>query len=190
CARRATAGGWSLLWRFDWAWTADGRWKLLELNSDTPAGLWETGAIAGDVARLHRAASAPSASFWQKLAGSRGRCAAQAPGKGAPKRVRSVGLVGALDVPEDADQLRAHARAAQLAFPRARRRLGTVDDLAVRGGRVTLDGQPLDLVYRYYPLDWLAEPRWSPLPSAVADRRGPMPPPPPPLSPPSQALPA
>jgi len=171
CARRATAGGWSLLSRFDWAWTADGRWKLLEINSDTPAGLWETGAIEGDVARLHRAASAPSASFWQKLAASWRRCAAQALGKGEPKRVRSVGLVGALDVPEDADQLRAHARAAQLAFPRARRRLGTVDDLAVRGGRVTLDGQPLDLVYRYYPLDWLAEPRWSSLLSAVADGR-------------------
>jgi len=46
-----------------------------------------------------------------------------------------------------------------------------VDDLAVRGGRVTLGGRPLDLLFRYHPLDWLAEPRWRPLLSAVADRR-------------------
>src|SRR5262249_45457527 len=70
-----------------------------------------------------------------------------------------------------ADQLRAHARAACLALPRARLRLGTVDDLAVHGGRVTLAGRPLDLLYRYYPLDWLAEARWRSLLSAVADRR-------------------
>jgi len=171
CALPAATEGWSLLSRFDWAWTADGGWKLLEINSDTPAGLWETGAIEGDVARLHRTATAPSAAFWQKLAASWRRGAALALGEGEAQRVRSVGLVGALGVPEDADQLRAHARAAQLALPRARCRLGTVDDLAVRGGRVMLGGRPLDLLYRYYPLDWLAEPRWSSLLSAVADGR-------------------
>jgi glutathionylspermidine synthase len=90
---------------------------------------------------------------------------------GEAERVRSVGLVGALGMPEDADQLRAHARAARLALPRARCRLGTVDDLAVRGGRVTLGGRPLALLYRYYPLDWLAEARWRPLLSAVAAGR-------------------
>lgn len=41
----------------------------------------------------------------------------------------------------------------------------------MRGGRVALGGRPLDLLYRYYPLDWLAEARWRPLLAAVADRR-------------------
>jgi len=54
-----------------------------------------------------------------------------------------------LGVPEDADQLRAHA--VQLALPRARCRLAAVDDLAVRGGRVSLGGRPPDLLYGYYP---------------------------------------
>jgi len=171
CAQPAATKGWSLLSRFDWAWTSDGGWKLLEINSDTPAGLWEAGCIEGDVARRHEAATAPSADFWGKLAASWRRCAEHALGEGKAERVRSIGLVGALGVPEDADQLRAHARAARLALPRARLRLGVVDDLAVRGGRITLGGRPLDLFFRYHPLDWLAEARWRPLLAAVADMR-------------------
>ena len=171
CAQPGATKGWSLLSRFDWAWTSDGGWKLLEINSDTPAGLWEAGSIEGDVARRHEAATAPSADFWRKLAASWRRCAEHALGEGKAERVRSIGLVGALSVPEDADQLRAHARAARLALPRAHPRLGTVDDLAVRGGRVALGGRPLDLLFRYHPLDWLAEARWRPLLAAVADKR-------------------
>ena len=170
CSQPTATEDWNLLSRFDWAWTSEG-WKLLEINSDTPAGLWETGSIEGDVARRHASATAPSLDFWRRLAASWRRCAEHALGVGEAERVRSVGLVGALGMPEDADQLRAHARAARLALPRARCRLGTVDDLAVRGGRVTLGGRPLDLLYRYYPLDWLAEARWRPLLSAVAAGR-------------------
>src|SRR2546428_7366825 len=47
---------WSFLSRFDWARTRDGRWKLMEINSDTPAGLWEAGPVGADIARLHLAA--------------------------------------------------------------------------------------------------------------------------------------
>src|SRR5262249_57350561 len=125
-------------------------WKLLEINSDTPAGLWEAGTIEGDVARRHEAATAPSADFWRKLAASWRRCAEHALGAGKAERVRSIGLVGALGVPEDADQLRAHARAARLAPPHACPRLRPVDDLAVRGSSITLGGLPLDHQYHYH----------------------------------------
>jgi len=50
CSQPTATEDWNLLSRFDWAWTSEG-WKLLEINSDTPAGLWETGSIEGDVAR-------------------------------------------------------------------------------------------------------------------------------------------
>ena len=171
CARASTASHWGFLSRFDWAWTADGRWKLLEINSDTPAGLWETGSIEGDVARLHRGATPPSAGFWRKLAASWRRATEDALGEGAARRRLSVGLVGSLGASEDADQLRAHARAAREALPRAGFELGTPEDLVLRRGRVTLGGRPLDLLFRYYPLDWLAEPRWAPLLAAVAGDR-------------------
>ena len=75
CAQPAATEGWNLLSRFDWAWTSNGGWKLLEINTDTPPGLWETGSIDGDVTRRHEATTAPSADFWQKLAASWRRCA-------------------------------------------------------------------------------------------------------------------
>jgi glutathionylspermidine synthase len=58
---------WSFLSRFDWARTLDGRWKLLEINSDTPAGLWETGSAETEVTRLHPASRGLSDGFWPAL---------------------------------------------------------------------------------------------------------------------------
>ena len=169
CASTPATDDWSFLSRFDWAWTTDGRWKLLEINSDTPAGLWETGSIEGDVARWHPTAAPLSTGFWPALASVWRRSVERALGEGAAGRRLCVGLVGALGTPEDGDQLRAHARAAREALPRARLQIATPDDLAVGGGRVRLAGRPLDLLFRYYPLDWLAEPRWAPLLDAAAE---------------------
>lgn len=169
CASTRVPGDWSFLSRFDWAWTGEGRWKLLEINSDTPAGLWETGSIEGAVARLHPGATAPSRGFWPALTSSWKRWAEQCPGV-AGRRLR-VGLIGALGAPEDADQLRAHARAARAAMPRAILRMATPEELAFGPDGVSLAGRPLDLLFRYYPLHWLAEPRWAPLLDATAEGR-------------------
>ena len=188
CAAAAADGSWNLLSRFDWAWTGDAGWKLLEINSDTPAGLWEAGSLEGSVARLHRGGMAPSAEFWDKLAASWRRSVEHALGPDASRRALSFGLVGALGSPEDADQLRAHARAAGRALPSARLHIGTPDDLKFRGSRITLGGRPLDLLFRYYPLDWLREPRWAPLHAAVVERTLPMLPSPAALIPQSKAF--
>ena len=171
CASTPTTDDWSFLSRFDWAWTSDGHWKLLEINSDTPAGLWETGSIEGDIARLHPSATPPSARFWPALASIWRASVERALGEGAAKRRISVGLVGALGSPEDGDQLRAHARAAREALPRASLQIATPEDLVVGGGRVKLAGRPLDVLFRYHPFDWLAEPRWAPLVDAAAGGR-------------------
>jgi len=171
CAAAPTADEWSFVSRFDWAWTGDAGWKLLEINSDTPAGLWETASIEEEVARLHPAAAPLSAGFWSALASAWRRSVERALGEGAAGRRLSVGLVGALGAPEDGDQLRAHERAAREALPRARLQIATPEDLAVGGGRVSLAGRTLDVLFRYYPLDWLAEPRWAPLVDAAAEGR-------------------
>lgn len=169
CASTPTTDDWSFLSRFDWAWTTDGRWKLLEINSDTPAGLWETGSIEGEAARWHPTAAPPSARFWPALASGWRRSVERSLGAGAAERRISVGLVGALGSPEDGDQLRAHERAAREALPRANLQIATPDDLGVGGGRVRLAGRPLDVLFRYHPLDWLAGPRWAPLLDAAAE---------------------
>jgi len=180
--------GWSFLARLDWAWTEHARWKLLEINSDTPAGLWEAGSIEGDVARLHPRGNGPSAGFWDQLSASWRHVARQALGEQVADRVPSIGLVGVLGASEDADQLRAHARAARQALPGARVEIGTPEDLAWHGRRVELGGRPIDLLFRYYPLDWFAEPRWTPLLAAVAEGTLPMLPSPAALIPQSKAF--
>ena len=168
CASSGTAEAWSFLSRFDWAWTTQGRWKLLEINSDTPAGLWEAASIEGAVAGFHPGTAPLSAGFWPALASSWRRSAARSLGDGAANRSLNVGLVGALGSPEDADQLRAQACAARIALPRAKIQIASPDDLVAKGSRVGLAGQRLDILFRYYPLDWLAEPRWAFLVEASA----------------------
>ena len=167
CVAADSGDEWSFLSRFDWAWTADGRWKLLEINSDTPAGLWETGSIEREVAKVHRGVAPLSRGFWPALVESWRRSVERALGQGAAGRRLCVGLVGAVGSPEDADQLRAHARAAGLALPRASLATGRPEDLTVGGGTVRLGGRRIDVLFRYYPLDWLAGPRWAPLLDAV-----------------------
>jgi glutathionylspermidine synthase len=171
CASTPMPEDWSFLSRFDWAWTTDGRWKLLEINSDTPAGLWETGAIEGEVAQLHPRATRPSRGFSSALAASWKRGVERCLGPRAATRRLQIGLIGALGAPEDADQLRAHARAAREALPHANLRMASPQNLVFRRGVPSLAGRPLDILFRYHPLQWLAEPRWAPLRDAMADGR-------------------
>jgi glutathionylspermidine synthase len=167
CASTPGPEDWSFLSRFDWAWTTAGRWKLLEINSDTPAGLWETGAIEGEVARLHPGTTSPSRGFSSTLAASWKRGVERYLDPRAATRRLQIGLIGALGAPEDADQLRAHARAARAALPYANLRMATPEDLVFQRGVPSLGGRPLDVLFRYYPLQWLAEPRWAPLRDAM-----------------------
>ena len=52
-------------------------------------------------------------------------------------------------------------------MPRASIEIGTPDDVRIRSGRATLGSRGVDLVFRYYPLEWLADPRFAPLLEAV-----------------------
>jgi glutathionylspermidine synthase len=158
---------WSFLSRFDWARTRDGHWKLLEINSDTPAGLWETGSAEAEVARLHRASRGLSGGFWPALVSAWRRWAERKLGPGSATRRLRIGLVGLLASPEDQDQLRAHARAAREALPNASIEMGTPEDVRIETRGATLGGRRVDLLFRYYPLEWLAAPRHGPLLEAV-----------------------
>ena len=158
-ARGAGRAPWSFVSRLDWAHTPDG-WKLLEINSDTPAGLWEAGWVAGEIARRHRGGAFVGGEFWTAFAARWAEAAAAA---GAPEAPR-IALVGAASYPEDADQMRAHARAIGLALPGATTEIAAIGALQVRDGRPWLRGAPMDLVFRYYPLDWIAaDPALAPL---------------------------
>jgi glutathionylspermidine synthase len=180
---------WSFLSRFDWARTGNGRWKLLEINSDTPAGLWETGSVEADVIRrLPGHPRGPSREFWRALASTWRRWAERRLGPCAAGRAQRIGLVGVLGSPEDQDQLRAHARAAREALPRATIEMGTPEDMRVGPRGSTLAGRRIDLLFRYYPFEWLAAPRFAPLLDGVASGVLPVLPPPHALIPQSKAF--
>jgi glutathionylspermidine synthase len=167
CASTPGPEDWSFLSRFDWARTLDGRWKLLEINSDTPAGLWETGSAETEVTRLHPASRGLSDGFWPALVSTWRRWAERKLGPSSATRRLRIGLVGLLSSPEDQDQLRAHARAAREALPRAAIEMGMPDDVRMGARGATLGGRRVDLLFRYYPLEWLAGPRHGPLLEAV-----------------------
>jgi len=153
---------WSFLSRLDWALMTDGQWKLMEINSDTPAGLWETGSVAQEVARLHGRADSLGGDFWPALTASWRRSARAALG-GRVDRPLTIGMVGALDSPEDQDQLRAHACVAREVLPHVEIVQGAPEEIVVRRGGAWLARRRLDLLFRYTPLHWLARPRFAPL---------------------------
>jgi glutathionylspermidine synthase len=160
-AEVSDADHWGFLTRLDWALTTDGRWKLMEINSDTPAGLWECGSIALEVARLGRGEPLGDP-FWPALTRRWRGVAERVLRKPADCRL-TIGMVAARGAVEDHDQVRAHARAARAALPRASFEWGTPDEIVVRGRSAYLQDRRLDLLFRYYPMDWLAEPRFDAL---------------------------
>lgn len=186
-SRVASPRDWTFLSRLDWARTTDGRWKLMEINSDTPAGLWEAGSVAREVAALHGRVDSVNDGFWPSLVASWRRSTRSALGDGVD-RPCTLGMVGALGAGEDRDQLRAHERAAREALPRVDIEWGAPEEIAVRRGRAWLRGRPLDLLFRYYPLHWLARPRFGPLLELIRAGRLPMLPAAPSLIPQSKAF--
>src|SRR5262249_11827395 len=149
-AALAAAGGppdaWRFLARLDWARLPGGAWRLLEVNCDTPAGLWEAADVTDAVARGDPGL-APIGDPPEALAASWRGGVRAALGDAARDGPLAVGLVGLPAVPEDGDQLRAHARAAAAALPRARLRVGHVDELRARGDRVWLGDLALDVLF-------------------------------------------
>src|SRR5262249_3225987 len=121
-----------------------------------------------ELRRLHPGARGPSEGFWSALASAWRRWTERTIGPGASTRRLGIALSGILASSEDQDQLRAHARAARQALPRARLELVTPDDVRINGRDAALGGRRVDLLFRYYPLEWLTEPRHGPLLEAVA----------------------
>ena len=157
--------------RLDWARTTAGRWQLLEINSDTPAGLWEAQFAAREIARLHERAVLPSVDLGSGLVVAWRAAVAGVLGPDALEASLAIGLVGVVAAPEDLDQLRAHAVAARAALPRARLVLGDIGELRVDDGAAWLRASRLDVLFRYYPLDWCVEPRLAPVLDLVAAGR-------------------
>src|SRR5262249_43568646 len=113
----------------------------------------------------------PSGELWPRLAAAWRASVEDALGADVAAGPLTIGLAGVLGVAEDFDQVRAHARAAAAAVPRARLIVGDISELQCSAAGVSLRSEHLDVLFRYYPLDWCVTPALLPLLDAVAARR-------------------
>ena len=138
----------SLYGRFDCLLDAGGTWQVIEYNADTPSGGREATGLEPSIANLFP----PLIGFSGRL--SRLLVSALCERiRHHPTPVRLVGIVSSHSWIEDMAQATWLAwllrRAGQPTL------VGDVTDLATRGGRITLRGQPIDALYRFYPIERL-----------------------------------
>jgi glutathionylspermidine synthase len=138
----------SLFGRFDCLLDADGTWRVIEYNADTPSGGREATGLEPALARLYAPRRGLSGRLPSLLINTlRERIQQHATPVGL------VGIVSSHSWLEDMAQatwlaeLLRHAGQATL--------VGDVTDLATRRGRITLRGQPIDALYRFYPIERL-----------------------------------
>jgi glutathionylspermidine synthase len=138
----------SVFGRFDFLLDRDTRdWQLIEYNADTPSGGRELSGLEPGIARLHRLPRIETR-FASRLSRTLARRV-----RAAGARVNSIGIVSTHRWLEDLSQ--AVWLAAVLQREGLTPLVGDVNDLEVGRGRVLLRGQPIDALYRFYPIERL-----------------------------------
>lgn len=141
-----------LVGRFDFVKAADGRWRLLEYNADTPSGVRE--GIVCD--RLVHAAC-PEAPRLERVSGGLGEeIAAQF--ELALADLPSGGALGLVTTASELEDLAQMAFTRDLLAPGLARRgldviLGDADNLALTRRGLTVCGRRVDALYRYLPIE-------------------------------------
>lgn len=138
----------SLYGRFDCLLDERGDWQVIEYNADTPSGGREAAGLEAAIARLYPGTRRLSARLPAQLVS-----ALTARIRQHSRPVRLVGVVSAHSWLEDIAQ--ATWLAGLLRSAGQPTLVGDVTDLATRRGRITLRGQPIDALYRFYPLERL-----------------------------------
>jgi glutathionylspermidine synthase len=138
----------SVYGRFDCLLDGAGVWQVIEYNADTPSGGREACGLEPAIANLYPGARR----LHSQLAGQLVRVLCERI-RSHTRPVRLVGVVSSHSWIEDMAQATWLAwlldRAGQPALA------GDVNDLATKQGRITLRGQPIDALYRFYPVERL-----------------------------------
>jgi glutathionylspermidine synthase len=138
----------SLYGRFDCLLDERGDWQVIEYNADTPSGGREATGLEPEIVRLFPGLRRLSPRLRGQLLS-----AIHARIRQHPRQVDLVGVVSSHSWIEDIAQatwltelLRASGQAALV---------GDVTDLSTSRGRITLRGQPIDALYRFFPVERL-----------------------------------
>ncbi|MDQ6673624.1 MAG: glutathionylspermidine synthase family protein [Chloroflexota bacterium] len=138
----------SLFGRFDCLLDGQDTWQVIEYNADTPSGGREATGLEPWIARR--------ASPLRGLSGRLSNLLVRTLRTRIEQHPRPVGRVG---IVSSHTWLEDMAQATWLGWLLRRAGqptlVGDVKDLAARSGRITLRGQPIDALYRFYPVERL-----------------------------------
>ncbi|MEP7339332.1 MAG: glutathionylspermidine synthase family protein, partial [Acidobacteriota bacterium] len=150
----ASGGRWHGIARVDLFLCTDGRIRACEMNSDTPSGEAEAVLLNQLLHQFHPGTTDPNTSFaeafWQMLVASH---SARTDGEDAPQ---SIAIIYPTDLPEDLSMIAVYKL--WLEERGCRVTLGSPFNLGLdKQRRVTVMGEPVDLIVRHYKTDWWGE---------------------------------
>ncbi|MCX7920597.1 MAG: glutathionylspermidine synthase family protein [Clostridia bacterium] len=135
--------------RFDWVMDSSGHLKLLEFNSETPAGLMESIVLNEIISRdVWPTLKNPTKELGEMIANNFSSILGD---YSRSNDIRTIGLVSSSYYEDWYNTGVIYECIKHLPFSFV---LGEVSGLEVVGDKLYLYGTPLDAVYRYYPLDW------------------------------------
>lgn len=141
------------LGRMDWAIDSAGNLKLLEINSETPAGLCESLFIDNIIKEeLNVKLESVNKEFSSKLLNQFIKILKDFE---KSRDIRTIGILASTYYEDwyTANSLLAVVKELPYEFV-----VGSIYDTKIsEGGKLSLFGKELDAVYRYYPLDWFDE---------------------------------
>jgi glutathionylspermidine synthase len=138
----------SLYGRFDCLLDEQGDWQIIEYNADTPSGGREASGLEPAIAKLFPGQRPLSPRLRGRLVTTICSRIAQ-----HQRPIKLVGIVSAHSWLEDIAQATWLANLLRNAGQPAL--VGDITDLASQRGRITLRGQPIDALYRFYPVERL-----------------------------------
>lgn len=135
--------------RLDWVMDSVGNLKLLEFNSETPAGLMESIVLSPVIKeQLNIAAKDPNQNMQQLIQ----KCFKDIIND--YQKTKHINNVGFLSTTFGEDWYNTTIVLEQLKHLPFNFQLGEIAGIDARQGKIKLYGKDLDAVYRYYPLDW------------------------------------
>lgn len=138
------------LGRMDWAMDCSGNLKLLEINSETPAGLAESLFVDSIIAEeLNISLESPNNTFKEKIVSQFSKIICDY------SKVINIKTIGLLSSTYYEDWYTINSLYKILKDLPYEFVVGSIYDCKLSSsGKWTLYGKELDAVYRYYPLDW------------------------------------
>lgn len=137
--------------RLDWVYDTNGRLKLLELNSETPAGLIEATVLTDSILErinTDKPISNPNIKLKELIKDAFNRITADYE---EIKEIKNIGVVSSCYYEDWYNTMTLFEIIKDSKYNFL---IGEVSGIEVKDDKIYLYGQQLDAIYGYYPLDW------------------------------------